>query len=216
MARTVRNSKLDTRSARAKLEQRREPYWAPISPGCALGYRRGAKGGTWIARYRPAVGGRRYLSLGAAHDVFDPDGRTALSFSQAQERTPAWFSDVAREISGEVESARPYRVADAARDYLQWFKDSRKKSVREVEYNLHSFIVPPLGQCEVALLTAPQIRAWLSGIASKPPRLRTRRGDEQRYRATSGDPEALRRRRATANHILTSLKAALNHAYREG
>ena len=28
MARTVRNPKLDTRSARAKLKPRREPYWA--------------------------------------------------------------------------------------------------------------------------------------------------------------------------------------------
>jgi len=35
-------------------------------------------------------------------------------------------------------------------------------------------------------------------------------------RATGGDPEALRRRRATANRILTVLKAALNHAWRDG
>jgi hypothetical protein len=48
MARTVRNAKIDTRSARARLPGRREPYRTVISMGCALGYRRGAKGGTWI------------------------------------------------------------------------------------------------------------------------------------------------------------------------
>jgi hypothetical protein len=50
MARTVRNSKIDSRSARSKLAERREPYWTVISEGCALGYRHGAKGGTWIAK----------------------------------------------------------------------------------------------------------------------------------------------------------------------
>jgi len=37
MARTVRNAKLDSRSARTKLAARREPYWVVISKGCALG-----------------------------------------------------------------------------------------------------------------------------------------------------------------------------------
>ena len=52
MARTIRNPKIDSRSARAKLPQRPEPYWTVISEGCALGYRRGSKGGKWIARFR--------------------------------------------------------------------------------------------------------------------------------------------------------------------
>ena len=56
MARSVRNAKLDTRSARAKLAARREPYWTVLSAGCALGYRRGAKGGTWIAKFRDREG----------------------------------------------------------------------------------------------------------------------------------------------------------------
>jgi hypothetical protein len=51
MARTVRNPKIDTRSARTKLPVRGEPYWTVISEGCALGYRRGAKGGTWVAPF---------------------------------------------------------------------------------------------------------------------------------------------------------------------
>lgn len=69
MARTVRNPKLDTRSARAKLSARREPYWTVLSKGCALGYRKGIKGGSWIARFRGD--GRR--------DARDPDGLTKRS-----------------------------------------------------------------------------------------------------------------------------------------
>jgi hypothetical protein len=56
MARTVRNAKIDTRSSRARLSARREPYWTVISQGCALGYRRGEKGGTWIAKFRDETG----------------------------------------------------------------------------------------------------------------------------------------------------------------
>ena len=35
--------RLDTRAARLRLKERREPYWRSISGGMAVGYRRGAK-----------------------------------------------------------------------------------------------------------------------------------------------------------------------------
>jgi integrase len=52
-------------------------------------------------------------------------------------------------------------------------------------------------------------------MVEAPPRLRTRKGQEQQFRDTSSDPEALRRRQATANRTLTILKGALNHAWSE-
>jgi hypothetical protein len=91
MARTVRNAKLDTRSARARLVSRREPYWTVISGGCALGYRRGSKGGTWIFRFRDDNGRQHYESLGAADDARESDGLTVYSFAQAQELARAFF-----------------------------------------------------------------------------------------------------------------------------
>ena len=60
MARTLRDTKLDTRTSRSRLKARREPYWRSISEGLAVGYRKGAKGGTWIARHYSAEHGRRY------------------------------------------------------------------------------------------------------------------------------------------------------------
>jgi integrase len=46
--------------------------------------------------------------------------------------------------------------------------------------------------------------------------LRTKPGVAQKHREADVSPEAIRRRRSTANRVLTILKAALNHAHREG
>jgi hypothetical protein len=58
----------------------------------------------------------------------------------------------------------------------------------------------------------------LSGIPGirTPPRQRTKPGVAQKHREADASPEAVRRRRSTANRVLTILKAALNHAHREG
>src|SRR5262245_15643633 len=114
MARTVRNQKIDTRSARAKLSLRREPYWTVLSPGCSLGYRKGAKGGTWITRFRGDDGRQNYGPLGAADDAREPDGLSVFSFAQAQERARSWFDQKAREQAGDLAPlGRAYTVADA-------------------------------------------------------------------------------------------------------
>src|SRR5262249_10059389 len=57
---------------------------------------------------------------------------------------------------------------------------------------------------------------WHEKIAKTPARLRTKPGAAQKYREADDSPEGVRRRRSTANRVLTILKAALNHAYREG
>src|SRR5215472_2245142 len=118
MARTVRNPKIDTRTARARLTVRREPYWTVISAGSALGYRKGAKGGTWIARWRGEDGRQHYESLGAADDARDADGRTVFSFAQAQTKAHEWFCRAAREDAGDIveEEDGPYTVARALAD----------------------------------------------------------------------------------------------------
>ena len=65
MARTVRNPKIDSRSARAKLAQRpRTVLDGDLGRLRALGYRRGSKGGTWIARFRDDSGKQHYEALG--------------------------------------------------------------------------------------------------------------------------------------------------------
>lgn len=217
MARAVRNARLNTRSARTRLEARREPYWTVISEGCALGYRRGAKGGYWIAKFRDEFGQRRYDAIGAADDARDPDGVSALSFAQAQERARKFFARKAREAAGDLAPLdRPYTIDDALNDYFRdYAKRGKALSRTRSAANLH--LRPALGAIPLAKLTAKRLRDWHHGLADKGRQVRGKRGElarETNRHATSRD--ALRRRRATANRILTVLKAALNHAWREG
>jgi len=139
MARTIRNGKLDTRSARSRLTLRREPYWTVISEGCALGYRRGATGSTWIGRFRDDTGRQHYEALGAADDARDPDGLSVFSFAQAQAKSRAFFARKAREVAGDWTSTEgPYRVTDALDDYFKnYAKRGKAVSAALSAANLH-------------------------------------------------------------------------------
>lgn len=214
MARSVKGAKLDTRTARVRLPLRREPHWRAISKGTHVGYRKSRRGGTWVARYYQASGGYVYATLGVADDVEDADGTRVLDFRQAQERARAWFAERAR-LDADPGHRQGYTVRDAMADYLADY-GKRGRALQDVKYRVNAFILPELGDVEVARLTARRIREWRDKLAETPARLRTRKGKEQRYRAPTGDPEEVRRRRHTSNKVLAILKAALNFAFAEG
>src|SRR5579864_1157213 len=162
MARTVRNPKLDSRSARAKLAVRDSPYWLSLAPGCALGYRKGLKGGVWLAKLvRDEI--RQQTTLCPADDAFDPDGVLAVDFARAQERAREWFADITKP----TQPAGPYLVCAAIADYLDWFRASGRKSIIETEASVNAFILPKLGDHQVASLTAAQLRKWNSDLAAE-------------------------------------------------
>jgi integrase len=215
MARTLQDAKLDTRAARLRLKERREPYWRSISEGLGIGYRKGLKGGTWIARHYSGEDGRRFQSLGTSDDIADADGMHILSFSQAQEAARKWLNDLAREDSGDVKVGS-YRMREAMSDYLSDYSRRGGRGLYVFKTIINAHIMPSLGDLLVTRLTRKRIEAWHDALASKPPRVRSKKGEEQQYRAASQDEDALRRRRSTANRVLTILKAALNHAYQRG
>ncbi|MGE0736608.1 MAG: tyrosine-type recombinase/integrase [Alphaproteobacteria bacterium] len=144
----------------------------------------------------------------------DPDGAAALSYAQAQERARTWFGLCAR---GEADPGviEGYTVGDAIAGYLKHY-GTYGKALTEITYRANGHILPALGAAEVARLSSATLRTWFGALAASSPRLRTRPGQPQKYRCTADDPEAGRKRRSTANKILAILKAALNHAYREG
>jgi integrase len=74
---------LSTKSSRARLAQRREPYWTQLGRGAYLGFRAGA--GTWIARYRDLDGKQHYQSLGEHEE-----------FTVAKEQAERWLSQVTK------------------------------------------------------------------------------------------------------------------------
>ena len=169
MARTVRNPKIDTRSARARLTTRREPFWTVISGGCALGYRRGKNGGTWIARFRDDAGRQHYFALGAADDAREADKLTVFSFSQAQEKARAFFLGKAREAAGDLPSTDgPLTVADAHGSTPAAYRRRGGKAQDRMESAIRIHILPELGSFPVVKLTRRRLEHWHERIASSP------------------------------------------------
>jgi integrase len=207
VARRVPDKILDTREARLKLKPRDKPYWRAIDRGLHLGYRRLKDAvGTWcLRRY---LGKRTYKvqGIGIADDLSDANGTRVLDFWQAQNK--------ARQQSGVPKaSTGPYTVNAACDDYVAFLRSDGRSdaAIKDAAYRIDAFIRPTLGKFEVAVLQAQQLREWRADVARAAPRLRTRDGEAQQYRGEVDD----RARKATANRVLTTLKAALNHAFDE-
>lgn len=215
MPRTLRDAKLDSRSARLRLNQRREPYWRTLSIGLAVGYRKGAKGGTWIARHYSKEHGRRYHSLGTTDDVADADGQHVLNFDQAQGAARDWFQELAKIDAGE-EIGGPYTVAQAMADYLVDYLRRGGRAPDRMRYTINSHIVPNLGDVDVGKLTQRQVMEWRDSLVDAPARIRTPKGEPQRYMKPDTSPKRTRQRRSSTNRLFTVLKAGLNYAYHKG
>jgi integrase len=215
MPRKRQDSRLNTRNVRSTLKQRSEPYWRSISKGLALGYFKGAKGGTWIARHFNVATGRRKEALGVADDHMDADGINVLSFEQAQGRAHEWHKHLGQLDSGEV-SAGAYTVAQAMDDYLSHSEAEKRKILTRTRLLIKAHIKPTLGRIQLNKLQHGKVKAWRDSLISNPPRVRTRPGKPQAFRTIdTSDPDVMRMRQATANRILTVLKAALNYAKSE-
>jgi hypothetical protein len=204
--RTIRDAKLDTREARTRLKVQGKPHWRLLEPGLHLGYRRlHQKPGTWcVRRY---VGEQTYtveaISGVVADDYADADGRTVLSFAQAQKRALA-----------SKPKAGPITVQEVVEDYLRHIE--KRTGVYDAGRRAQTIIFPQLGAERVEALTTPRLRKWLNDLAGAPRRKRTRPGEPQRYVELDNSEEGRRQRRSSANRVLAILKAALNHAWREG
>jgi len=200
MPRTTPSEKIQTRAARSRLPQRRKPHWLCLRPGqLHLGYvrRNVDQAGHWTVRRYNGGGAYKVARLpGVADDFEAANGATVLSFIQAQ--------DVALRPTPQAQTGAPMTVAQAMADYVDYLQTSGRESAAVTAARagrLH--VLPPLGAVQVQALTTEQLRHWLAALATG---LTKRR---------SGHEDAVRRSRATANRILGTLRAALNHAYAE-
>ncbi len=218
MPRRARDERLDTRTARLALPVRREPYWRHFQEGRAIGYRRiSGKAGTWLARYYDAAGERvrKYQALGTADDLLEADGVATLTFGQAQDAARGWFREITRAGGRVIEAPTVKEImVDYTRDYLA----RGGKAAGTLENTIQAHILPALGDKKASDLTHAAIRRWHHGLATAPARLRTKAtATKQATRKIApDDAEGQRARRATANRILTVLKAALNLAFQDG
>jgi len=218
MARTVRDAALVTRSARLRLSPHTKPYWRMLEQGLHLGYRRRATGGTWIARRRDENGIYHEEKLALADDVQDANAHNILDFSQAQRAARTWWTNQQRLAAGLPPSNDgPYTVKRAMADYLDDYRRRGAKGAEVIESVVGRNVLPALGDLPLHKLTTRRLADWHRSIAERPRYWRSRAGTPPNTAAFDrNDPEAVRRRRASANRVLTYLKAALNHAWRNG
>ena len=191
-----------------------------MDAGAFIGYRRLSSGnGTWIARLRGSDGKQHYHALGSADDALSADGVSIFAFGQAQDQARAFFERKRRELAGHIEErSGPLTVGEVVEGYLAHRDRRGSKGVKADAKQARARIIPALGAIEADKVTKRQIDAWLLDLANAPRRIRT--GKFATSQATRDfnrdDNEEVRRRRSTANRILTVLKAALNHAFNEG
>lgn len=202
--------RIDTRTVRRRLKARNAPYTARIGRNVYLTYRRGPgqTEGRWGVRAYTGEGKYKVAPLAAADDAQDADGSIVLDYDQAQQRARSVAKGLAK---GDRDTLAPVTVNDALNDYLEFQQDHRK-SYEQTRTMAEAHIKPALGRLLISELTTPRVRKWHSDLAKAPARLR---GKSVRKHSPK-DADAVRRRRATANRVLTVLKAALNYAFREG
>jgi len=114
--------------------------------------------------------------------------------------------------SGEEVPDGPYSVGDAIKDYLDAAKRRGMKGHRITEQTANAHIIPALGTLPVAKLTRRRIEDWHLALSEAPRRSTGKVKEEAEHLAAPVTDEEKRKRKNTANRILTVLKAALNHA----
>jgi integrase len=214
MTRSARNTSLETRTARTRLRVRRTPYFAKIAKGLRLGYYRGAVAGSWIAGHYRGNGVYATEAIGAADDTLEADGIKVLDYWQAQDHARRW-ADRQRQIAEGRLREGPYTVADAVNDYLgEIAAEKSPAAVQGAKYVFDAWILPELGSIQIEKLTTDRLNRWRNKLAMQPKRVRKKlTATEPATRETPDDEDARRARKATANRILTMVKAALNRAF---
>lgn len=219
MARIRRGAEFGTREARRRLRARPEPYWMPIDRGLSLGYRKSAEGGAWVMRrYDAERREHKEARIGTADDNRNADGADALDFGQAQRK----LLDAARQqvlrSSGQL-----YSVADAARDYVDWQR-SHRKSAADSKSKLKTYVLPQLGGKLIAALKPADFDAWLAWALKRRRKARKAKKKDAAEADAAPPPaptadelaDRQRRRKATLNRVINTLKACLNHAHAAG
>lgn len=211
MARTVRDSKLESPTARNKLKVSPKPYFKALDSGLHIGYRKGKTGGKWVLRRY--VGDEKYVveTIATADDAQVADGDTILNFSQAQIRART----IAQAGRG-VTPAAPFTVDRALDQYLARLEAEHSKSLTDARNRVDNLIRPTLGSKLVSDLDRETLTKWRNQVASRPRHVRGKKGELARALAAPSSEDEKRRRKASANRTMTVLRAALNQAFRDG
>jgi len=178
------SNEIDSKTKRDKLAPRREPYWAPLQKGAAVGFRKLENGtGTWIARWRDDEGKQKYRALGE-FDKFDDAARAARAWVESCEQGAKTGITTVKEV---------------CEDYIKALRaEGRHATAKDAEGRFARLVYgEPLARLPIDKLRATTVSKWLN---------------EQIEDDEEADEEDVRRSKDSANRNLATLKAALNRA----
>jgi integrase len=190
MPRQVADQRIQTRTQRVRLTPRRKPYFRRLSDAIAIGYRRSSTlPGVWVIRRRNEDGSYTESKLRGVtpDDVIDANGLDVLSFDQACDFIRGTRAAAPEEVTLEA----------AATDWATAKKSGTDNPTRSRNYDYTARRITngfPAGQT-ISTLTRQQVEAWR---------------DSHLVDGAAADTQ--RKRRATANRELATLKAILNRA----
>lgn len=181
------SNEIDSKTKRDKLAPRREPYWAPLQKGAAVGFRKLENGtGTWIARWRDEAGKQKYRALGE-FDKFDDAAKAARTWLESCEQGAKTGVTTVREV---------------CEDYVKALRaEGRHDTAKDAEGRFNRLVYEePLARLPIDKLRATTVSKWLN---------------EQIEDDEEADDEDVRRSKDSANRNLATLKAALNRALQQ-
>ncbi len=147
---------------------------------------------------------RAEQTLGTSDDALDADGKTILNYSQAQEEARTWLKTLEYKKKDGEPATYNYSVENALDDYLADYKRRSNRATKDLKARIDSQIKPALGKLVLSKLTKKRVRDWHGSFADVGARLRTTKDKDQKYKEfDSGDDEHVRKRRATANRLLS-------------
>jgi integrase len=214
MSRAARNFRLESREARRKLRARSSPYWVRINKGVSLGYWKGLAGGTWRVRlWNHQASEYETRQFANVDDHADSDQLDVLTFFEAQQKANELAAEARRGRKGLAPLGGT--VGQAADAYLNWLS-KHKKSNETAKQHVEKFILPTFDRTLLDEIMAPAIKKWHENLAVQPRRKRTRLGMDQKHELPPQTDEDKRKRKSSANRVLTTFKALLNKAFQDG
>ena len=192
-------AKIDTVEARGKLKAKAEPYWARLSSGCTLGFRKMTPSsvGTWIARFRDADTGKRdKRSLGEL-EGFLP----AKRYDEAKRAAEEWFVHLGKGGAAEVVT-----VKVACERYVMHVRSKKgDPAANDIAMRFKRWVYGDRTFAETKLekLARPRVESWRQKLVARPVQVNR----------DNSEPVTRARSPASVNRDVTALRAALNHAH---
>ncbi len=179
---------------REKLKARRDPYYAPLSRGCAIGVRKMTPGsaGLWVARWRdPDTEKQHHKTLGPLDHLPDSE-----RYDAAVKAANEWFTHL-----GHGGSTESFTVKDACDRYVKHLLRTKgEKAANDVQRRFVQYVLDNarFANTDLAKLKPVSIEAWRNRLQD----LATKDG------GTRTD--------STLNRDMTAFRAALNLAFADG